>query len=69
MKYLVLMNIALCIINKAADGKIEKREVADCIKGLLKDDVEKTVNAVQEALEDKKLTVDEVVKVLANVIL
>lgn len=69
MQYLILMNIALCIVNKSADGKIEKSEVVDCVKGLLKDDVERIVEAIQEALADRKLTVDEVVKVLANIIL
>lgn len=65
-KYMKYMMLAMAIIDKASDGELTRDEVIECLKGVIPDEVDQVVEEINENLKDGRLSVGEVIRVLAN---
>ena len=68
MLYLKLMNLGLDLVHKTSDGKLTLEEEAEALAAAFPESMSDVLEEVQEAQEDGKITVGEVMKIVSAVI-
>lgn len=68
MWYLTLAQLMLTLINAARDGKITGDEVVEAVGDLFPEYLADIVTAVDEALEDGRIDLDDLIKIVIEIV-
>ena len=65
MWYLTLIKVGVDLADKASDGELSYKDICDVVLDLVPE-ADDIIEEVEHALEDGKLTVDEVLKIVVR---
>ena len=69
MWHLKFMNLAFALVDKGSDGELTLEEISECLKAFSPEHFTDVHDAVVDAMEDNHVSVAEVMKIAAALIL